>query len=241
MTEHDDTHEGGQGTARDRNMTSKGSARDSDARRERTAGRERAAAGDRAATRLRALMRAVPPAPRQGQPPGVLESQERRRRRAALVVGGVLIAAGALTFVLLLGGVSSVSLAIFVPGVLLVALALGWRPVYALYLAGLGLAGWGAGAIVDRAIASPMFLSAVGLGCGLCFAWLVRRVQAGRAHLWPLLFGVFFAGIGVLAGFDHPREVAWHAWPLLLVAAGVAFVLRAVLPQRRGVGRPPRL
>jgi hypothetical protein len=205
------------------------------------AARERATAR---AARLRALMRAASPAPTIEQPgpaPGALEHRERQRRRMALVAGGVLIAVGALTFVLLLGGVSSFGLAIFVPGVLLVALALGWRPVYALYLAGLALAGWGAGAIVDRTLASPMFLSAVGLGCGLGFAWLIRRVQAGRAHLWPLLFGVFFAGLGVLAGFDHPREVVWHAWPLLLVAAGAAFVLRAVLPTRRGVGRPPRL
>ena len=218
LTVTDDTHEGSHEPTRDR-----------------TAAR---------AARLRALMRTTSPA-RPPAPPAAalnaLELRERQRRRAALVAGGVLIAIGALTFVLLLGGVSAFSLAIFAPGVLLVALALGWRPVYALYLAGLGLAGWGAGAIVDRAIASPMFLSAVGLGCGLCFAWLIRRVQAGRAHLWPLLFGVFFAGFGVLAGFNHPREVAWHAWPLLLVAAGVAFVLRALLPVRRWVGRPPRL
>jgi len=219
MTGQDDTHEGGQNAARDR-------------------------AAARAA-RLRALMGgarpASPPAPQPDAAPTVLELRERQRRRTWLVAGGVLIAVGALTFVLLLGGVPAFGLAVFVPGVLLVALALGWRPVYVLYLAGLGLAGWGAGAIVDRAIDSPMFLSAVGLGCGLCFAWLIRRIQAGRAHLWPLLFGVFFAGLGVLAGFDHPRAVAWHAWPLLLVAAGVAFVLRAVLPSRRGVGRPPRL
>ncbi len=217
MAERDDTHEGG------------------DAARDRAAAR---------AARLRTLMRATRPTLSTPQPdpaPSLLELSERQRRRTTLVAGGVLIAVGALTFVLLLGGVSAFSLAIFVPGVLLVALAVGWRPVYAFYLAGLGLAGWGAGAIVDRAIASPMFLSAVGLGCGLGCAWLIRRVQAGRAHLWPLLFGVFFAGIGVLAGFDHPREVIWHAWPLLLVAAGLAFVLRAVLPPRRGVGRPPRL
>ncbi len=239
MTEQDDTHERGRDAARERAASG-----DRTPASDRAGARGRAPASDRAAARLRALMRAAPAAPAsppQDRPPSLPELRERRPRRGALVAGGVLIAAGALTFVLLLGGVSSLSLAIFVPGVLLVALALGWRPVYVLYLAGLALAGWGAGAIVDRAIASPMFLSAVGLGCGLSFAWLIRRVQAGRAHLWPLVFGVFFAGLGVLAGFDHPREVAWHAWPLLLVAAGVALVLRAVLPQRRGVGRPPRL
>jgi hypothetical protein len=218
LTGTDDAHEGSHNTTRDR-------------------------AAARAA-RLRTLMRTASPARPAVTPlgePGALEPRDRQRRRAALVIGGVLIAVGALTFVALLGGVSPLSLAIFASGVLLVTLALGWRPLYVLYLAGLGLAGWGAGAIVDRAIGSPMFLSAVGLGCGLCFAWLIRRAQAGRAHLWPLLFGVFFAGFGVLAGFNHPREVAWHAWPLLLVAAGVALVLRVLLPTRRGVGRPPRL
>jgi hypothetical protein len=135
-------------------------------------------------------------------------------------------------------GVSLLGVAIFAPGVLICALAIGWRPFYSLYLPGLALTGWGLGMIVDRAIDSPMFLSAVGLGCGLVLAWLIRRVQVGWAHLWPLVFGLFFAGFGVLAGFDHPWSLAWHAWPLLLVVLGLVFVARAVLPRRRVSGPP---
>ena len=89
-------------------------------------------------------------------------------------------------------GVSLLGVAIFAPGVLHLALAIGWRPFYSLYLPGLALTGWGVGMIVDRAIDSPMFLSAVGLGCGLALAWLIRRRQAGWAHLWPLVFGLFW-------------------------------------------------
>ena len=190
------------------------------------------------AAELRALIAATPAPTSYGRPAGWLELHERRRRRYLLVAGGALMAAGALTFVLIMTGVSLLGVAIFAPGVLICALAIGWRPYYSLYLPGLALTGWGLGMIVDRAIGSPLFLSAVGLGCGLALAWLIRRIQAGWAHLWPLLFALFFAGSGVLAGFDHPWSLVWHAWPLLLVALGAGFVARAVLPRRRVSGPP---
>ena len=192
------------------------------------------------AAELRALLRAAPAETTYGPAAGWLEIRERRRRRVLLAVGGLLMAAGALTFVLIMTGISLLGVAIFAPGVLLLALATGWRPFYWVYLPGLALAGMGLGMIADRAVDSPMFLSAVGLGCGLVLGWLIRRVQVGSAHLWPLVFGLFFAGFGVLAGFDHPWSVVAHVWPLLLVAVGLVFVIRAVLPNRRADGPPAR-
>jgi len=192
------------------------------------------------AAELRALIKAAPAPTDYGPPPGWLELRERRRRRVLLAAGGLLMAAGALTFVLIMTGISLLGVAIFAPGVLLLALATGWRPFYWVYLPGLALAGMGLGMIVDRAVGSPMILSAVGLGGGLMIAWLIRRLQVGWAHLWPLVFGVFFAGFGVLAGFDHPWSVVAHVWPLLLVAVGLVFVLRAVLPSRRPSEPPAR-
>ncbi|HUK78649.1 MAG TPA: hypothetical protein VL117_13805 [Thermoleophilia bacterium] len=190
------------------------------------------------AAELRALIKAAPMQTEYGPPAGWLELRERRRRRVLLAIGGLLMAAGALTFVLIMTGISLLGVAIFTPGVLLLALATGWRPFYWVYLPGFALAGMGLGMIADRAVGSPMILSAVGLGCGLTLAWLIRRVQVGWAHLWPLVFGVFFAGFGVLAGFDHPWSVVAHVWPLLLVVVGLIFVVRAVLPSRRA-GEPP--
>jgi hypothetical protein len=171
-------------------------------------------------------------------PPSWLELHETRRRRMLLVAGGVLIAAGALLFVLIVTGVSLLGVMIFAPGALLLALAIGWRPFYALYLPGLALTGWGVGMIVDKAVGSPAYLSLVGLGCGLVLAWVVRRLQARWAHPWPLVGGVALAALGLLAGFDHPWSVAWHAWPLAIVVVGLAFVARALLPGR-GAGAPP--
>ena len=190
------------------------------------------------AAELRALIAVTPSAVSYGAPAGYLELRERRRRRLALAAGGVLVAAGALLFVLIVTGVSLLGVAILAPGVALLALAVGWRPFYSLYLPGLALAGWGAGMIVDKALGSPALLSLVGLGCGLALAWLIRRRQAGWAHLWPLLCGLALVALGVLPGFGHPWAVVWHAWPLLIVALGVALVVRAVLPARR-VGGPP--
>jgi hypothetical protein len=187
---------------------------------------------------LRALIEAAPAQTEYGAPAGWIELRERRRRRVLLAAGGLLMAAGALTFVLIMTGISLLGVAIFTPGVLLLALATGWRPFYWVYLPGLALAGMGLGMIADRAVGSPMILSAVGLGGGLVLAWLIRRVQVGWAHLWPLVFGLFFAGFGVLAGFDHPWSVVAHVWPLLLVVIGLVLVVRAVLPSRR-VGGPP--
>ncbi len=190
------------------------------------------------AAELRALIAATPSTTSYGPPVGFLELRERRRRRFLLASGGLLMAAGALTFVLIVTGVSLLGVMLFAPGVLLLALAIGWRPFYSLYLPGLALAGWGAGMIVDKAIGSPLFLSLVGLGCGLMAAWLIRRLQAGWAHLWPLLGGLTIAGLGLLAGLAHPWSFVWHAWPLLIVAFGAALVVRAVLPARK-VGGPP--
>ncbi len=139
------------------------------------------------------------------------------------------MAAGALLFVLIVTGVSLLGVAILAPGVLLLALAVGWRPFYALYLPGLALAGWGAGMIVDKALGSPAFLSLVGLGCGLVLAWLIRS-PAGRVGA-PLAAVLRPASsrIGVLAGFDHPWAMVWHAWPLA----------RRGGPGVRGARRPP--
>ncbi len=168
-----------------------------------------------------------------GSPPGWLELHERRRRRLLLVAGGVLMAAGALLFVLIVTGVSLLGVMIFAPGALLLAVAIGWRPLYGLYLPGLALTGWGGGMIVDKAVGSPAHLSLVGLGCGLVLAWLVRRLRTGRARPWPLVAGAALAALGLLAGHDHPWSAAWHAWPLAVVALGLAFVARALLPGRR--------
>ncbi len=187
---------------------------------------------------LRALIEAAPAQTKYGAPAGWIELRDHRRRRVLLAAGGLLMAAGALTFVLIIAGILLLGVAIFTPGVLLLALATGWRPFYWVYLPGLALAGTGLGMIADRAAGSPMILSAVGLGGGLVLAWLIRRVQVGWAHLWPLVFGLFFAGFGVLAGFDHPWSVVAHVWPLLLVVIGLVLVVRAVLPSRR-VGTPP--
>ncbi|MGZ4199900.1 MAG: hypothetical protein ACXVP1_06905 [Thermoleophilia bacterium] len=192
------------------------------------------------AAELRELIAATPAATSYGPPVGFLELRERRRRRFLLASGGMLMAAGALTFVLIVTGVSLLGVMIFAPGVLLLALAIGWRPFYSLYLPGLALAGWGAGMIVDRALSSSMFLGLVGLGCGLVLAWLIRRWQAGWAHPWPLIGGLVLAGLGLLAGAAHPWAFAWHAWPLLLVALGAALVVRAVRPARTAGGPPAR-
>jgi hypothetical protein len=192
------------------------------------------------AAELRALIAGAPSAASYGPPVGYLELRERRRRRLLLACGGALVAAGALIFVLIVTGVSLLGVAVLAPGVALLALALGWRPFYSLYLPGLALAGWGAGMIVDKALGSPAFLSLVGLGCGLALAWLIRRRQAGWAHRWPLVCGLALVALGVLPGFGHPWAAVWYAWPLVIVALGVALVVRAVLPGRRSAGPPAR-
>ncbi len=196
------------------------------------------------AAELRALI-AASPAPGSTSssgpydtPASWLEIHESRRRRWLLAAGGLLMAAGALLFVLIVTGVSLLGVMLLAPGVLLLALAIGWRPFYTLYLPGLALTGWGAGMIVDKALSSPAYLSLVGLGCGLVLAWVLRRRQAGWAHLWPLIGGLALAAAGLLAGYHHPWSFAWHAWPLAIVAVGLIFVARAVLPARR-VGGPP--
>jgi hypothetical protein len=196
------------------------------------------------AAELRALI-AASPAPASSassrsydQPASWLEIRAARRRRWLLAAGGLLMAAGVLLFVLIVTGVSLLGVMLLAPGVLLLALAIGWRPFYTLYLPGLALTGWGAGMIVDKAVGSPAYLSLVGLGCGLVLAWILRFRQAGWAHLWPLVCGIALAAIGLLAGFDRPWSLAWHAWPLAIIAVGLVFVVRAVLPARR-VGGPP--
>jgi hypothetical protein len=192
------------------------------------------------AAELRALIVAAPVTASYGPAVGFVDLRERRRRRLLLASGGVLAAAGALLFVLIVTGVSLLGVMVLAPGVLLLALAIGWRPFYWLYLPGLALAGWGAGMIVDKALGSPALLSLVGLGCGLMLAWLIRRFQTGWAHLWPLLCGLFLAGAGLLVGLAHPWPVVWRAWPLLIVALGVALVVRAVLPAHTSGGPPAR-
>ena len=189
------------------------------------------------AAALRALIERTPPTAHYDAAATVVELRLPRRRHVLLAAGGLLIAAGVLLFVLLVTGVSLLGVLLLAPGLLLLALAIGWRPFYSLYLPGFALAGWGAGMIVDKAIGSAFFLSLVGLGAGLVIAWIVRRLQVGWAHAWPLLTGLVLAGLGVLPGLAW--SVVWHAWPLVLVAGGVVLVLVAVLPRRGRAGGPP--
>ena len=189
------------------------------------------------AAELRALIESTPPAVHYDATLNIVDLRLPRRRHVFLAAGGLLIAAGVLLFVLLVTGVSLLGVLLLAPGLLLLALAIGWRPFYSLYLPGLALTGWGAGMIVDKAIGSAFFLGLVGLGAGLIVAWIVRRVQAGWAHAWPVVAGLVLAGLGLLPGLAW--SVVWHAWPLVLVAGGVVLVLVAVLPRRRRVGGPP--
>jgi len=190
------------------------------------------------AAQLRALIEQTPPTAQYEATSSVVEIRLPRRRHVLLAAGGLLIAAGVLLFVLLVAGVSLLGVLLLAPGLLLLALAIGWRPFYSLYLPGLALTGWGAGMIVDKALGSAFFLGLVGLGAGLVVAWLVRRVQAGWAHAWPLVTGLVLAGLGVLPGLAW--SVVWHAWPLVLVGAGIVLVLVAVVPRRRAGGPPAR-
>jgi hypothetical protein len=196
------------------------------------------------AAELRALIQATPslggPDVVSARPETYLDLVARRRRRWLLAAGGALVAAGALLFVLLITGVSILGTLILAPGLLLLALAIGWRPFYGLYLPGLALTGWGGGMIVDKAVHSPMWLSFVGLGAGLVLAWIIRRLQVGWAHVWPLVGGVLVGALGVLVGLHSPWSIVWHAWPLLIVAVGAALLVRAVLPARRAGGPPAR-
>ena len=83
----------------------------------------------------------------------------------------------------------------------------------------------------------------MGLGAGLVLAWIIRRVQAGWAHLWPLVGGVFVGALGVLVGLHSPWSIVWHAWPLLIVAVGfwATWQQASALAYRHlGIVAPPR-
>jgi len=170
-----------------------------------------------------------------------LETREQRRRRWQLAGGLALVLCGLGLFFLLESSVSGWGLLFLVPGALLLVACVAWRPYYALLLPGCALAGLGAGMIVDRALDSAMWLSWVGLGVGLLAAYAVRALQRQHPYWLPLAAGIAFIVAGALAGLDHPWQVVWHGWPLLIVVLGIAIVARVLVRGRRRSGPPARL
>ena len=179
-----------------------------------------------------------PPAD-QGPPPlTYLELYEARRRRTYLLGGVAVSSLGLALFVVIVTGISFWGTLFLIPGVLLVVLALAWKPYYWLYLPGLAVLGFGLGWIVDDAIEpSPdIWLSWIGLGAGLLLGYALRRAQGRRPHWLPLVGGALAVAVGWLAGVDDRWQIVWKGWPLIIVAVGLSLIARALLMGRRKRG-----
>jgi hypothetical protein len=157
----------------------------------------------------------------------------------------LLLALCALAFVAMASvgvttGVSWLDLVVLAAGIVLLAGAVAWRARYGLYLPGLALGGWAAGAVFDKVLHPAVLLNLVGLGCGLLLAFLLRRGQVRWPRLWPLAVGVVIASLGLLAGIDDPWAVVWLGWPLLIVETGAVLAACVVVPRQRAKRRAER-
>jgi hypothetical protein len=183
--------------------------------------------------------------PAEPRPQSYLELLDERRRRRYLLGGVAVTSLGLALFVVIVTGLSFWGTVFLIPGALLLALALIWRPYYWIYLPGLALTGFAIGWIVDASLSpSPdVWLSWIGLGLGLLAAFVLRRVGQGRrGHWFPPVLGVTVVAVGLFAGVDDRWQILWKGWPLLVVAAGLGLVARALLMDRRtrgGPGGPP--
>jgi hypothetical protein len=178
------------------------------------------------------------------RPMTYLELHAERRRRTYLLGGVGVASMGLALFLVIATGLSFWGTLFLIPGVLLLVMALVWKPYYWIYLPGFALAGFGIGWIVDDSLSPEpdVWLSWIGLGLGLLLAYLLRRGQGRRGHWLTPVLGVTLTTVGVLAGVDDRWQIVWKGWPLLIVAAGLGLVVRALLMGRReggSSGGPP--
>lgn len=173
-----------------------------------------------------------------------LELHAERRRRTYLLAGIGVTSLGLALFLVIVTGISFWGTVFLIPGALLLTMALVWKSYYWIYLPGFALTGFGIGWIVDDSLSpSPdVWLSWIGLGLGLLVAYLLRRGQGRHGHWFPPALGVTVAAVGLFAGVDDRWQILWKGWPLLIVAAGLGLVARALLMGRgmtAGPGGPP--
>ncbi len=130
----------------------------------------------------------------------------------------------------------------FGPGLFLILLGLiflipyAFTRNYGLLIPGCILTGIGVGLVFERALSRPDVTVSFGLGLAFIAIFLVQFILAGSSHWWPLVPG----GILVLVGFaelvPQGQALLEKAWPLALIAFGLA-VLAGPYLWSRGVGK----
>src|SRR5262245_13947754 len=103
-----------------------------------------------------------------------------------------------------------------------------YSEIYGLLVPGGILFGLGLGSLGEWWGAAVRDPNAVGLGAGVGAIYALERLYRHRAHWWPLIPGVILVGSGLGARFGDVGHILWRWAPAILVALGVALVIRAI-------------
>ena len=153
-----------------------------------------------------------------------------RRLDRRVVVGTILVAVGAALLVLrFVGDVGQAVSVLALGAVFLVGYFTQRR--YGFLVAGGVIAGVGLGQLGERILDGGGGIQAAGLGIGFLTIYVIDRTTRESARWWPLIPGLILLAAGLSSVGGPYSGVIQYTWPLFLVAAGVALILRG--PQRR--------
>lgn len=147
--------------------------------------------------------------------------------RGSAIAGGVLIAVGVMIFAMQYASGFEEAVMLFAVGSIFLYFYFRHRK-YGLLIPGCILMGLALAVVGDRGFYALGDFDQIGLGLGFLAIYVIAKAYQGRSHWWPLVPGGILVINGLLEGHAAVRRLLHDGWPLLLIAAGILLVARAL-------------